>query len=178
MEQGSEPLLFDGDTYPLSLLPACPPLPRSHTPKPSCFPGAGRSPNPPQSAAARKYSQVPGSPPHPHPGFLSGVKRSPGRGQKHFTSPLDAVPACDSPGMLQGGGAGPKARSSSSPAAAGFCKTPTLRGSRAAGCLSCASPGDRTARHPRGRALLWWLSGNAASGKPCGRTCGRRRCGR
>lgn len=55
--------------------------------------------------------RYPGVP--PLSGSSPGQKSSPGRGQKHFTPTprceLDAVPTCDSPGMLRSWGAGPKA---------------------------------------------------------------------
>lgn len=63
---------------------------------------------------------------------------------------------------------GPKTRSSSSPAAAGFCQPHALRENQAAGCLSCAILGDKTGCPHRGLVLSGWLSGNGASGKACG----------
>lgn len=180
MEQGSEPLLFDGETH-TPLLPARPRCPEATRQKPSCFSGAKSSPNPPQSAAAWKYSQVPGSPPPLR--FLSGAKKQPGEGAEtlhahpslrvgrrpHLRQPRDAP-------ELGRGAEGFAPHPHQQPPA--FCKTRALRGSRAGGCLSCASPGDRTGCPPPGRVLSGWLSGNSTSGKACGRTCGRRRCGR
>lgn len=181
MEQGSEPLLFHGDTHPPLSFLRVPAALKPHA-KTLLLSWSRVLPKPSTKCCCSEISTGTREPPR----FLSGAKCSPGEGGRNASrppltvsrtpSPPATAPCC--PGMLWGGGAGPKARSSSSPAAAGFCKTRVLRGSRAAGRLSCASPGGRTGCPLRGRVLSGWLSENSASGKPCGRTCGRRRCGR
>lgn len=116
---------------------------------------------------------------HRYPGvppplrFLSGAKKQPGEGAEtlhahpslrvgrrpHLRQPRDAP-------ELGRGAEGFVPHPHQQPPA--FCKTRALRGSRAGGGLSCASPGDRTGCPPPGRVLSGWLSGNSTSGKACG----------
>lgn len=169
MEQGSEPLFFDGDSH-TPLLPVHPQCPEATHQNPPAF----LEPSAPQTLykvlLLGNVHNYLGAPPVPLWGEIQ-----PREGHKHFTPTpcckLDAVPACNSPVLPWDAperGAGPKACSSSSPAANGFCKTHALRGSRAVGCLSCASPGNRTGHPPLLQALSGMLSGNSAFCKPCG----------
>lgn len=136
-------ILFHGDTATL-LLPVCP---LNRSPNPSCLPGPPKLPKLPRTLLLG-ISQIPGI---AIPAPLRDKTAWGGDRNLSRRPWLDAVPACHRP-------APPPAAPGRGCGAEGSLlilirSRGALRGCRAAGDLSCASPGGRTGPQPPGRSL-------------------------